>query len=174
VNRALLLVTVIAGSAIACNPPIATAPPVITIAGTEPLLAPSASTVAAANSAPPAPRPPTPIAWETSERDARDRARQQRVPLLVFVRAAWALASIEMEREAWADPRVAALALRVVPLRLDVTSGEGDAELYAQRYGISGVPETILLDPGGRPLTRLLGRVDADRLFAELTRALDE
>lgn len=114
-----------------------------------------------------APRPGV-IAWVTSERDAREQARRRGVPLLVYVRADWAAACLSLERSAWTDPRVAGEVRRFVALRLDVTEAEGDAELYAQRYGVKGVPETLVLDLAGRTAARGSGAMSAEALFTFL------
>jgi thiol:disulfide interchange protein DsbD len=110
----------------------------------------------------------------TSERDARDRARRQNLPLLVYVRADWAAACLEMERGAWIDPRVVAASRRFVALRLDVSEAEGDAELYAQRYGVNGIPEILVVDPAGRTVARSAGAPAADALVSLLGGAAGE
>lgn len=103
-----------------------------------------------------------------SERDARDRARRQNLPLLVYVHADWSVPCVELERGAWRDPRVLAEARGFVPLRLDVTATDDDDELYAQRYGVRGVPEIIVVDPAGRTLARSVGAPSADDLVSLL------
>lgn len=132
------------------------------------------ASAAGAASAPPKLPPLAPIAWMASEPDARDRARLQRLPLLVYVRADWAVPCIELERGAFRDARVLAEARRFVPLRLDVTAAEGDAELYAQRYGVSAVPEIIVVDPSGRALARSAGVPSVDELVNLLHGAAGE
>ncbi len=132
----------------------------------------SGASVAA--SAPSKPPPLASIAWMTSERDARDRARLQNLPLLVYMRADWCVPCIELERRAWVDARVVAEARRFVPLRLDVTSAEGDSELYAQRYGVRGIPEIIVVDPSGRTLARSAGAPSVDELVNLLHGAAGE
>jgi predicted Zn finger-like uncharacterized protein len=132
------------------------------------------SNASVASSAPSKPAPLAPIAWMSSERDARDRARLQSLPLLVYVRADWSVPCIELERRAWVDARVLAEARRFVPLRLDVTAAEGDSELYAQRYGVRGIPEIIVVDPSGRTLARSAGTPSVDELVNLLHGAAGE
>lgn len=110
----------------------------------------------------------------TSEHDARDRARRQSLPLLVYVRAEWATACLTMERSAWLDPRVVAEARRFVALRLDVTEAEGNAELYAERYAVNGIPEIVLVDPAGRIVARSSGAPTVDALVSFLHGVSDE
>jgi thiol:disulfide interchange protein DsbD len=111
------------------------------------------------------------IAWETSEREARERARRGGLPLLVFARASWSAGSLEMERKAWVDPRVVAAARRFVALRLDLTDAEGDAELHAQRYDLTAVPMTVLFDARGRKVAARAGWIEPAALEADLLEA---
>ena len=110
----------------------------------------------------------------TSERDARDRARLQNLPLLVYVRADWAAPCRALERGAWLDARVLAEARGFVPLRIDVTAAEDDAELYAQRYGVRTIPEIIVVDPAGRTLARSAGAPSVEDLVSLLHGAAGE
>lgn len=113
------------------------------------------------------------IAWETEERDARERARRRGLPLLIYVRADWSATALEMERKAWADPRVAEVSRRFVALKLDVSSAEGDAELYAQRYGVPRIPSTLIVDPGGRTLAILAGPASPGVLLSAMQQAIE-
>jgi thiol:disulfide interchange protein len=152
---------------------LAASPPIVTIPADEnaPILA---SGVGVASTSLPASPRPAAITWVTSERDARDRARKQNLPLLVYVRADWAAACLEMEHSAWLDPRVIDAARRFVPLQLDVSAAEGDAELYAQRYGVSSIPEIIVVDPAGRTVARSAGAPAVDTLVTLLRGAAGE
>jgi protein disulfide-isomerase len=129
---------------------------------------------AAPSSAKPPPTKATAIVWETSEVDARDRARRTGKPLLVYFRAAWATAALQMERSVWTDPGIIALVERFVPLRIDVTDAEGDAEAFAQTYGITSVPEIVIHGPMGRSVTAIPGAPAVEPLTAILRRALDD
>jgi thiol:disulfide interchange protein len=120
------------------------------------------------------PRAAVSIVWEQSEPAARDRARRAGLPLLVWVRAEWAAAALMMERKVWTDPRVAEAARPFVALRLDVTDAEGDAERYAERYEVTGLPATILFDAHGRRVAALVGYQDPDKLSFTLKATADE
>ncbi len=168
--RALIALGALAGLA-ACTP--APPPPTVVIPSGTP--APSMDVVTAPSSEPVrASKPAGPIAWETSEQAARERARRARLPLLVWVRADWAAPALEMERKTWTDPLVLEAARPFVALRLDVTSAEGDAERYAERYDVKGVPSTILFDARGRQVAAFYGMQRAAEMAAALKRAADE
>lgn len=120
----------------------------------------------------PRPRAPAgPIVWETSEPEARARARSGGRPLIVWARADWAAPVLQMERSTWADPRVAAAARGFVALRLDLTEAEGEAELYAKRYGVDTMPMIIVLDARGQQVAVLRGMADAAAIAAALEKA---
>jgi hypothetical protein len=119
------------------------------------------------------PHGPATIAWESSERAARDRARRLALPLLVYVRSSGSPGSLDMERVAWADPRVVAAVHRFVAFELDVSAVDGDAELAAQDYAIEALPTTLILDPTGHRIAAAAGSIDAERLLRLLREAQD-
>jgi thiol:disulfide interchange protein len=175
-QRLLAIVVALLAAGIACNlTPSSGSPsvPLVTLPAVA-SAAPLDSVASVVSSAPSKPLPVAPIAWMTSERDARDRARLQSLPLLVYVRADWSVPCIDLERRAWVDARVLAEARRFVPLRLDVTAAEGDAELYAQRYGVRMIPEIIVVDSAGRILARSAGLPSVDELVSLLRGAAGE
>jgi uncharacterized protein YyaL (SSP411 family) len=91
-------------------------------------------------------------------------ARERRVPVLLFVRAAWCRWSREMERKVFVDPRVARLlAERFVAVRVDK---DRRPDIDA-RYSRGGWPTIAWLDDGGE----LLGAdnyLEPDELVARL------
>jgi thiol:disulfide interchange protein len=113
------------------------------------------------------------IAWETDEREARTRALRRGVPLLIYMRAAWAAAAVSMERAVWTDPRLARATRGLVALELDVTSAEGDAELYAQRYAVTQIPSTLVFDASGKHVATVPGAATAEALLEAIARADD-
>lgn len=91
--------------------------------------------------------------------------------MIVYLRAAWAVASIQMENEVWSDARVIRAGRRFVPLKIDVTAAEGDAELYAARYAIPAVPATVVLDSSGARVALLPGLVRVEALLSAMEKA---
>lgn len=111
------------------------------------------------------------IVWETSNRDAHERAQKAGKPLIVWVRAAWATPAIQMERTTWTDPRVAAAARGFVALKLDLSDADdADAKLYADRYELVTMPTTLILDARGQTVATLRGLADADAIVAALAK----
>ncbi len=110
------------------------------------------------------------IAWETSEPAARERSLRAGLPMIVWVRAEWAVPALAMERGAWRDPRVVAAARAFVALRVDVTEADAEAEAAAKRYGVTTMPMTVLIDAKGRRAVALEGGADAETLAAALAK----
>ena len=108
------------------------------------------------------------MTWEPSEPEARARAKRDSLPLLVYLRADWAAASLRQERELWTDPRVTEAARRFVAIRIDLSSTAGEADGYLARYGIQVVPTTLLYDGTGRKVASLAGEVELPALLAAL------
>jgi thiol:disulfide interchange protein len=166
VARALALL-LLAG----CSSAPAPNPPTVVLAAIPPEPSPAPAGVASAASSARSKKELTPIAWVDSEPTARARARREGLPLLIWVRAGWEAASLEMERRIWTEPVVIEAARPFVALRLDVTETEGDSERYAERYAVSMVPTTILFAPGGRRVETLTGLRDPAALAAALRAA---
>jgi thiol:disulfide interchange protein len=102
-------------------------------------------------------RPPSypDIVWIRSIDEARVRAADEHKPLIVFVRAAWSKASVDMESTIWRDGRVLAQAPRFVALRVDLTdSPDGIVPDSLAAFDIRGVPTTIIVSAEGKILGR--------------------
>jgi thiol:disulfide interchange protein len=156
----------------ACSPTQAT-PPTVLIGGGAPVS--SAAPTASRTASPTSPKKEAgPIAWMESEPAARDRARRTKLPLIVWVRASWDAATMEMERKVWTDPRVLEAARPFVALRLDVTDTDGYAERYAEQYEVRGVPTIVLYDARGRRVDAFIGSRDPADLVAALRRVAEE
>ncbi len=97
---------------------------------------------------------------------------RDKLPMLVYVRADWSAASLEMDRVVWSDPRILFQSHPVVPLRADVTDGP-DAELMAAEFHVNAVPSVILLDENARELVRLEGPRSVEEVLTAM-RAVED
>lgn len=125
-------------------------------------------------------QPPEPVdappergpAWGEDLDAALAQAQASGRPVLVWFSASWAMAVRDMERTSWSDERVMDLVARCfIPLRIDVTAeSEASAALLA-RWGVKGVPTTLLVDARGEVLGDpiLLVGSDPDALLSALT-----
>jgi thiol:disulfide interchange protein len=114
-----------------------------------------------------------PVRWEIAEPDARARARREELPMLVYLRADWAVASAQMEREVWTDERVIRASRAFVALKIDLTRAEGDAELYAERYSAPAVPAVLFFDADGRRVGIIAGRTEVGEILEAMERAAE-
>lgn len=86
------------------------------------------------------------VDWLTWSAAAFARARGEGKPVLLSITAPWCGASAEMDRTAFADPRVAGLLNeRFVPIRVDAERRPDIAE----RYSLGGWPTTAFLTADG-------------------------
>jgi thiol:disulfide interchange protein len=109
------------------------------------------------------------IAWESDERAARERARREHRPMLVWIRADWDAASLRQERELWTDRRVVAAVRRFVTVRLDVSDVDAIAsKAYADRYDVQMLPTIVLVSEDGRVAAKLAGGAPAKELFGAM------
>lgn len=103
---------------------------------------------------------------------ARDKARQERRPLLVDFTAAWCAACKEIDAHTFPDPRVQVAAARFVAVKMDLTDDTDPAvEKAYDEFGIRGLPVLLLFDSKGEEAKRFFGDfVSPEVLSAEMTR----
>jgi thiol:disulfide interchange protein DsbD len=113
------------------------------------------------------------LAWTGSEPAALARAKAEGRPVIIDFWAEWCTACKELDRTAWADPRVRAEAARFVALKLDGTDGSDLFQALSEKYGIVGMPSVVFIDARGREVPeRVTGAVSAEEMVARL-RAVD-
>lgn len=111
-----------------------------------------------------------PLTWERADAEARAKAQRNGIPMLVYLRAEWAAACAEMEREVWTDARVMRLARHFVLLQIDVSAADLEEDLYVQRYAARAIPSVVLFDAEGKRAAVISGRAGAE----ELLRAMED
>jgi thioredoxin-like negative regulator of GroEL len=101
------------------------------------------------------------IRWETKFDRARDTARESRQPVLIEFWATWCVPCAEMDRDVYADQRVASAMAKVRPVRIDIDREPG----FARKYGVTATPTLLLTDAFGNELFRYLGALSLDRML---------
>ncbi len=93
---------------------------------------------------------------------AEAESKAERRPLLVYVRAAWSTACLEIERSVFVRSTFRRATRSFVPLWIDATDEETLAELKA-RFGVQAVPALALLDPVSGRRVVLSSRAEIER-----------
>jgi thiol-disulfide isomerase/thioredoxin len=104
------------------------------------------------------------VAWGASYGEVAKQAREQRKPMLLRFYASWCPHCAHMAETTWADAQVGRQSAAFLPVQIN-----SEVELApAKRYDITGIPVTILAEPGGEPVFRLEGDKDAKVILALL------
>lgn len=101
------------------------------------------------------------IRWETKLDRASAAARESNQPMLIEFWAVWCEVCKEMDRDVYADERLASAMTKVRPVRVDIDREPG----IARRYEISGTPTLVLTDSFGRELFRYAGALPLERML---------
>ena len=111
------------------------------------------------------------LAWLHDEEQALALARREGRPVIIDFWAEWCAACKELDRTAWADPRVREEASRFVALKLDGTDGSDAFQRVTEKYGIVGMPTVVFIDPRGREVPeRVTAAVEAEEMLKTLRR----
>jgi thiol:disulfide interchange protein DsbD len=114
------------------------------------------------------------FAWLKTEEEAVALAKASGRPVILDFWAEWCTACKELDKIAWADPRVQAEAARFVAVKADGTDSSDAFMALAEKYGVVGMPTVIFIDGKGREVRdRIIGAVDADEMLKRL-RSVDE
>jgi thiol:disulfide interchange protein DsbD len=107
------------------------------------------------------------------EAGALARARAEGRPVIIDFWADWCAACRELDRTAWADPRVREEAGRFVTLKMDGSTDEDAFQRVFEKYKVVGMPTVVLIDSRGREVPeRITAAVDAGEMLKRL-RAVD-
>jgi thiol:disulfide interchange protein DsbD len=111
------------------------------------------------------------LAWLHDEEQALALARREGRPILIDFWADWCAACKELDRTAWADPRVHEEAARFVAVKLDGTDGSEAFQRVTEKYGIVGMPTVVFIDPRGREVPeRVTAAITGEEMVETLRR----
>lgn len=100
------------------------------------------------------------IRWETKLDRASAAALVANQPMLLEFWATWCAVCAEMDRDVYADARLAAAMTKVLPVRVDIDREPG----LARKYDVSATPTLLLTDSFGNELFRFTGSLPLDRM----------
>ena len=85
------------------------------------------------------------VPWRTDLSAAREEAKRDAKPLLLYFTASWCTPCQEMKSQTWSDTSVEAKLRGYVPVKIDIDADQA----MAQEYRIDGIPAFVLLDREG-------------------------
>jgi thioredoxin:protein disulfide reductase len=113
------------------------------------------------------------FAWFHDEAEALALAKQSGRPVIVDFWAEWCTACKELDKLAWADPRVREEASRFVALKLDGTDGSDRFQALSEKYRIVGMPTVLFIDPRGREVPERVTAAIPPEKMVESLRSVD-
>jgi protein disulfide-isomerase len=103
------------------------------------------------------------IAWREGDvADALSEAREQGKPVILYWGAVWCPPCNQMKASLFKDPAFIAETQNFVPVYLD--GDTAGAQQWGERFGISGYPTVIILQPDGTEITRISSATMANEL----------
>jgi len=96
------------------------------------------------------------VTWAKDYASAQQHAVQSGKPTILFFTGKWCVPCRIMKRNVWADPQVeVAVTGGFTPVMIDVD--DPNAAETVRRYGAGATPTTIIIDPKGSVLERVVG-----------------
>ncbi len=103
--------------------------------------------------------------WLNEEPTALARAKAEGRPVILDFWADWCVACKELDRSAWADPRVREEADRFLRVKVDGSDDTPAFQALTEKYGVVGMPTVVFIDPRGREVPlRITAAIDADEM----------
>jgi thiol:disulfide interchange protein len=92
-------------------------------------------------------------------------AKKENKPVLIDFWASWCSWCKKMDDETYPDPRVQAAMKNYIPLKIDVDKMPD----FQKKFGVQGLPTSVIVDPNGKELRRGEGYQPADQFAQFLT-----
>ena len=95
-------------------------------------------------------------------------AASERRPVLIDFSADWCIPCREMEHSTFVNSAVVKEAQRFVVLRADMTKNDRANDALRGKFGVEGVPTTLIIDSAGHIRLRKSGYIGPDELLADM------
>lgn len=113
--------------------------------------------------------PSNDIAWASDFTSAKNMSKESNKNILIFFTGKWCAPCRIMKREVFADKEVMkVINSEVVPVIIDIDDSSS-SELIKQ-YKISVTPTTIIIDPQGKMLEYITGKIEKDEFLKMLNK----
>lgn len=110
------------------------------------------------------------IAWQTDFKKGLAAAAKQNKIAMVDFYAQGCSACALLDRKTYTNPKVIALAVRFIPIKLD--AGKPGSDKIAEKYKGSITPTIVFMDSRGRQVHYLFGYLPPDAFAKEMQKAL--
>ncbi|MGC1678095.1 MAG: cytochrome c biogenesis protein CcdA [Candidatus Binataceae bacterium] len=108
------------------------------------------------------------IAFAPFNASALQSAATERRPVLIDFSADWCIPCREMEHSTFVNPAVVKEAQRFVLMRADLTKSDHASDQLRGKYGVEGVPTTLIIDSTGEIKVRKSGYIGPDEMLDDL------
>ncbi|MGB6552337.1 MAG: cytochrome c biogenesis protein CcdA [Candidatus Binataceae bacterium] len=108
------------------------------------------------------------IAFAPFDATALQSAASARRPVLIDFSADWCIPCREMEHSTFVNPAVVKEAQRFVLMRADLTKSDHANDQLRGKFGVEGVPTTLIIDSSGEIKVRKSGYIGPDEMLDDL------
>jgi thioredoxin-related protein len=112
------------------------------------------------------------VAWRTDLKAATAEAAKTGKLLMVDVYTDWCGWCKKLDKDTYADAKVAQKLGGLVALKLNPEQDKANEE-FAHKYGVSGYPTILFLEPDGTLANKVVGYLDAPSFLSVVTRTSD-
>ncbi|MGH8501204.1 MAG: protein-disulfide reductase DsbD family protein [Gammaproteobacteria bacterium] len=116
-----------------------------------------------------------PLPWRPFSHERRAAALQQNRAVLIEFTADWCINCKVLERTVYSDAEVVALAAEIglLALQVDMTRADARQQELLRSYGGGGIPFAVVIDGGGKIISRFPDLFGASQLIEAITEATD-
>lgn len=109
------------------------------------------------------------LEWVHTEKEAVEKAKAEKRPMILDFGANWCVACKELEKYTFADKDVLVKGGRFVAGKIDLSNDEDPAnEALKKKYKVNGLPAVLIFDSEGKEVARIEKFVEAKEFLALL------
>jgi thioredoxin-related protein len=112
------------------------------------------------------------IPWRKDLTEAQEESKRTGRPMMVDVFTDWCSWCKKLDSDTYSDAKVIAKSRDFVALKLNPERSDGEAK-FAERYGVSGYPTILFLEPDGSLINRIGGYLPAEPFADAMAKTLD-
>jgi len=109
------------------------------------------------------------VAWMTSLDAAMSAAREKDLPVMIDFYTDWCGWCKRLDADTYVDGQVVTAARGFVSVKVDADADR----MAASRYGVTGFPTILFVDPSGNEIHRVVGYRPPQAFLVEMNKALE-